>query len=142
MEIDVGKAGEGGLACGSKREVVNDDEEDVRPRIALHRAHVEEGEQGGSKVAAGHRGGAGEVGRVVEVVGDVGSEGKGLSADADEMVANVEELEERGVGNGKAKSVEECAQFGERVDGLEEELAAGLVEGGGEVKEELGLRKV
>ena len=142
MEIDVGKAGEGGLACGSKREVVNDDEEDVRPRIALHRAHVEEGEQGGSKVAAGHRGGAGEVGRVVEVVGDVCGEGKGLSTDTDEVVADTEELEKGNIGNGEAESVEESAQFGERIDGLEEELAAGLVEGGGEVKKELGLRKV
>ena len=79
----------------------------------MHGAHVEEGEQGGGEGAGGRGGGAREVRRVVEVVGDVGSEGKGLSADADEVVADAEELEEGGVGNGKAKSVEECAQFGE-----------------------------
>ena len=113
MEVDVGKAGEGGLASGGEGEVVDNDEENVGPRVALHGAHVEEGEQGGGEGASGRGGRARKVRRVVEVVGDVGSEGKGLSADADEMVANVEELEERGIGNGKTKSVEEGAQFGE-----------------------------
>ena len=63
------------MAGGSEWEVVDEDEDNVGPRVALHGADIKEGKEVG-RLDMRALGGVGNgLGRMVEVVGDISGKG-------------------------------------------------------------------